>query len=115
MDTKISMEKKYYCEKCKRSYYNKSYLKKHLLTEFHKTGKRKTRSDKIADIHICSECTYTTENVCHFKEHVLNKHSDEEIRTKSFKFYCKCCRFGTNIEKTYTKHITTMRHKKMIN
>ena len=105
------METEYHCKKCNRFYSTKYTLKEHFDSEFHKTGKRKIKS-KI-DAHKCDECIFTTKNIGHLKEHILNNHSDEKTRKESFKFYCEHCRFGTNINRTFNKHTNTSRHKRM--
>ena len=45
------------------------------------------------------------------KIHKLNKHSNSNEREKEFKYYCKCCDYGSFSEDSYNKHIDTIKHK----
>ena len=36
------------------------------------------------------------------------------LNLQGCKYYCKDCKFGSNYESIYNKHITTLNHKKMI-
>ena len=79
----------FYCDKCRYGCKFKSEYDKHCDTGLHKTGKRKPRSDKKEDNYKCKQCDYETHNIGNYKIHVLNNHSDEKTRIKSFKHYVK--------------------------
>lgn len=107
------MKALFHCKKCSYKSPYKSQYDRHLETTLHKTGKRKTRRDKIADIHKCKDCSFETPNIGNFKIHILNNHATEETRKAEFKYYCVCCRFGTNVKILYERHNSTSKHKKM--
>ena len=50
-----------------------------------------------------------------FKQHKLNEHGTKEQREKEFKFYCKCCDFGSFSKDIYVKHTNSEKHNKYIN
>ena len=53
-------------------------LDKHCKTELHKTGKKKTRSDKKEEFK-CKICNlYTTNQQTNLKLHILNNHKTKE-------------------------------------
>lgn len=104
------MTDKYVCEKCNYSCNYKSIWNKHINTELHKIGKRKTRSDYKEPLK-CSKCNYKTKNTITFKKHMLNDHADRETRANEFKYYCKYCDIGTFSKDTYNEHINTQKHK----
>ena len=103
---------KYYCEQCEFGAHYKSSFDKHCETVLHKTGKRKGRSDKKADIYKCDKCEYKSKNEYNCKLHVLNKHGTKDERDKNFKYYCKDCDFGVFIEQLYKLHCNTLKHKR---
>lgn len=106
---------KYICEKCNYKTNLKVPYERHLESELHKTGKRKTRSDKICDIYECKKCKYTTTVGSNYKLHVLNNHSTIEEKKKEFPFYCEDCDFGTFGKSYFTKHLATTKHKQRLN
>jgi hypothetical protein len=106
-------EFKYSCDKCNYNCNYDSEWLKHCNTELHKTGKRKTRSDLKEPLK-CKNCLYTTKNKTMMKQHILNMHSTKEQREKEFKFYCKCCDFGTFSNDLFQKHEESTKHKNYI-
>ncbi len=104
---------KFKCDKCQFYTNYNSALLKHNETEFHKTGKRKERTDK-KEPYKCNLCDYSTKNTVTFKQHKLNEHSTKDERKKGFKFYCEYCDFGVFSEDLYNNHIETPKHKKFI-
>lgn len=107
------VDKEYICEKCHFASKYKAVLEKHMLTELHKTGKRKQRSD-IKEPYKCEICNYQTKNIVVSKEHKLNCHSDKVTRMKEYTYYCKYCDFGTFSNKDMIKHNDTRKHKNFI-
>ena len=101
---------KYICEKCNYKTNYKSQWNNHLGTILHKTGKRKTRTDKKYSDN-CPKCEYIASNNTNMKLHILNNHSIKEKRKVGFKYYCECCDFGTFGKTIYNKHIQSKRHK----
>lgn len=104
---------KYICKQCDFTCQYKSAWEKHIITELHTTGKRKTRID-FKGICKCDKCDYKTRNQTTFKQHVLNEHSNILEREQSFKYYCKQCDYGTFSIDLYNKHNNTTKHKKYI-
>ena len=98
------MENKYFCEKCNFNCNTKARWEAHANTELHKIGQRKKRSD-YKEPFKCENCNYETKNIVMMKIHKLNKHSDVNKREKEFKYYCKCCDYGSFSEDSYNKHI----------
>ena len=87
------------CEKCNISFKFKSQLEKHCKTDFHKTGKKKTRSDKKEEFK-CEICNlYTTNQQTNLKLHILNNHKTKEERKNEFHYYCEICDSGFMEEK----------------
>ena len=102
------------CEKCNIGFKFKSQLEKHCKTELHKTGKKKTRSDKKEEFK-CEICNlYTTNQQTNLKLHILNNHKTKEERKNEFPYYCKLCDSGYMKEKLYKKHLETKKHKKKL-
>jgi hypothetical protein len=102
------------CEKCNISFKFKSQLEKHCKTELHKTGKKKTRSDKKEEFK-CEICNlYTTNQQTNLKLHILNNHKTKEERKNEFPYYCELCDSGCMEEKLYKKHLETKKHKKKL-
>lgn len=107
-------EKPHKCEKCNISFKFKSQLEKHCKTELHKTGKKKTRSDKKEEFK-CEICNlYTTNQQTNLKLHILNNHKTKEERKNEFPYYCELCDSGCMEEKLYKKHLETKKHKKKL-
>lgn len=104
---------KYVCTKCNYKTNLKNSYDRHLMTELHKTGKRKTRKDKIKEIYKCEKCKYTTKFKNNYTAHILNQHSNKEEKKKKFKYYCDVCNFGSFGKTYYNKHINTKKHKNM--
>lgn len=104
-------EYKFNCDKC--NYHTNIMISynKHLEGTLHKTGKRKTRSDRKKDIYKCDLCEYSSTNEHNYKTHFLNNHSTKEERKKQFTYYCDRCDFGNFIESCYETHINTKKHK----
>lgn len=110
----INIEKPHKCEKCNISFKFKSQLEKHCKTELHKTGKKKTRSDKKEEFK-CEICNlYTTNQQTNLKLHILNNHKTKEERKNEFPYYCELCDSGCMEEKLYKKHLETKKHKKKL-
>lgn len=102
------------CDKCNISFKFKSQLEKHCKTELHKTGKKKTRSDKKEEFK-CEICNlYTTNQQTNLKLHILNNHKTKEERKNEFPYYCELCDSGCMEEKLYKKHLETKKHKKKL-
>ena len=102
----------YICVRCDyKCAYEKDFLK-HLSTEKHKKGKRKTRSDKkeIPTIHQCEKCDYNTTHIYNFKTHVLNNHSTLEVKKAGFTYYCECCDYGIFSKDNFDKHLLSKKH-----
>ena len=85
---------KYNCAQCNFNCKFESQWKKHIDTELHKTGIKKTRSD-VKDPYKCKECLYETKNITMFKQHTLTEHGTKEDRQAKFKYYCEFCDVGT--------------------
>jgi len=109
-DNEVEINYKFICIPCNFKCNEKSRWDKHIECDKHKTGQRKTRCDYKGP-YKCDICNYDTKNSTTYKQHILNEHSNKEIREKEFKFYCKLCDFGTfsnslyNIHKKSDKHI----------
>jgi len=100
---------KYNCSACNFHGNLTAQWNRHIETELHKTGKRKTRSNKIC-IEKCPHCNYTSVNNTSLKQHILNEHSDTNERKTKFKYYCEFCDYGTFAKPFYDKHLTTEKH-----
>jgi hypothetical protein len=105
---------KYVCEKCNYKTNLKVPYERHLKSELHKTGRRKTRSDKICDVYECEKCKYTTTVGSNYKLHILNNHSTKEEKKIKFTFYCEECSFGTFGKSYFAKHLETIKHKRRV-
>jgi hypothetical protein len=113
---------KYYCSDCNIYFSYKSFYEKHLKSNKHLFGERKKRNDngtkrlsKTTDKkkYDCNLCDYSTINLYHYKNHILNNHSTKEEKEKSYKYYCKECDFGVFVKSCYEKHLLTTKHIKM--
>ncbi len=102
---------KYICEKCDYKCNIISRWEKHINTELHITGKKKTRSDYKGDKK-CESCDYVGKTLNNLIEHKLNHHSSIEEREKGFKYYCKLCDYGTLTEIIMNNHYNTKKHKR---
>ena len=107
-----SKEHKYNCEKCNYFTSTKQMYDRHLNTEKHKTGKRKTHSNKKYPEE-CEKCDYKPNSNRDYIQHKLIFHSTKEERKIGFKFYCDKCDFGTQISKVFDTHLNSNKHKKM--
>jgi len=119
---KIKEEYKYICEKCNFKCNIMSRWNKHIITELHITGKKKRRSDYKGDDKKmekkiiekdkkCEKCDYLTNNKYQLQQHYLNYHATKEERETDFKYYCKCCDYGTYSKDFIEKHNNTNKHK----
>jgi hypothetical protein len=102
---------KFFCDKCNYSTNVSGSYKKHLETEIHKTGKRKTRSNKKCDLYECNKCDFTSKKEHNYFTHFLHNHATKEEKKLKFRFYCDNCDFGTFTESEYNKHVNTNKHK----
>ena len=103
-----------HCEKCNNTFKSNTHYLIHCETELHKTGKRKTRTDRKEELQ-CNICNiYKTKQKSTMKLHILNNHSDIETKKKGFKFYCVDCDYGIETEKQFNTHISTIKHKMKI-
>ena len=102
----------YNCEQCDFHTNANSAWIKHIETELHKTGKRKTRSDKKI-VNTCDKCGYksTSNSSLNIRQHILNMHSTIEERIEKFKYYCKKCDYGCFSKPHFENHISTNKHK----
>ena len=107
-------EIKFNCVQCNFKCNEPSRWGKHLSTQKHITGIRKIRSD-FAGPYKCDKCLYETKNIVIFKQHKLTEHGTKEEREKEFKFYCKCCDFGSFSKDIYKTHTDSEKHNKYIN
>ena len=99
------------CEKCNKTFKCHAKYLIHCDTELHKTGKRKTRTDKKEDLK-CSICNlYTTKQQTTLKLHILNNHSSIEEKKKEYKYYCEYCDIGYLVELKINTHLNTLKHK----
>jgi len=100
--------KKYKCEKCEFETNNKSNYNKHIKSELHLTGIKKTRSDKKDKK--CEICNYICSTESNLINHKLVNHSTKEEREIKYKYYCKKCDYGNNNEIIYKKHLVCKKH-----
>ena len=102
-------KKEYICDKCNYKTELKSCYEKHLTTELHKTGKRKTRSDKKI-LDKCPYCEYISKVNTDMQTHVISKHMSEEEQRQKSRFYCDCCKVGFLYKSQYNIHLTLSKH-----
>lgn len=107
----VKTTKIYSCDKCHYQTHLLDSYKKHCKTGMHQTGKRKPRSDKLADNYKCDKCDYITSTKLNLKTHILNNHSTKEERKNGFKFYCDNCDMGVFTESSFKVHLNTKKHK----
>lgn len=118
VNTKMNNNEKkvFKCEKCNLIFKFKSLLNQHYETSLHKTGERKTRSDK-KDPLVCEICkVFTTKKKNALQSHILNNHKTEKERMKEFDYYCSACRVGffEKDKDKYENHLTLQRHKNKV-
>lgn len=104
---------KYFCEKCNFKANIKSRWNAHIITELHKTGEKKKRSD-YKEPHKCDKCDFISKNKTNLKQHYLNYHGNLIERESEFKYYCKLCDYGTFSNDLFNKHNNTDKHNKNI-
>ena len=64
---------KFYCGKCDKKFVSNGNLQRHLITERHKRGGKKTRDER--KIHICDLCNYRGITPYDLRQHhKTNKH-----------------------------------------
>lgn len=107
------MEFKHICVNCNFKTNYISQWNKHIATEIHKTGKRKTRSDKKR-LDKCPYCDYTSKGNTSMKQHILNEHKSVVERKDNFKYYCEYCDYGTFAKVLYENHKLTKKHNNFI-
>ncbi|QKF94360.1 zinc finger C2H2-type protein [Fadolivirus algeromassiliense] len=107
------METKFNCDQCGFHTNYESKWKAHCETELHKTGKRKTRSDKKL-LDKCSFCDYKATNNTTLKQHVLNHHSSKEERKSQFTYYCEYCDCGTFAKPLHENHLKSKKHLRFL-
>lgn len=101
--------KEYICEKCNyKTPYKYSY-KKHLETELHLTGHRKTRTDKKTPDK-CPHCLYTTCVSTTMQQHIIKNHLTPEEQKEKLKHYCDYCKIGFMAQSQYDVHLKSKRH-----
>ena len=99
------------CEKCNKKFTSNTHYLIHCETELHKTGKRKTRTDKQGELK-CNICNlYSTSQQSTLKIHILNNHSSIEEKKKEYKYYCEYCDIGYLVEHKINTHLNTLKHK----
>ena len=88
----------------------KSTWELHINTQYHITGKRKIRSDKVCQ-EKCTICDYKTKNNTVLRQHILTKHSTKEERKACFTYYCAHCDVGTFARSIFKNHNKSDKHK----
>jgi len=100
-----------HCVKCNKTFTSNAHYLIHCETELHKTGKRKTRTDRQEEL-TCDICNiYNTKQKSTMAIHVLNNHSNKETKKSNFKFYCEACDYGIKNETKFNQHLSTIKHK----
>ena len=100
---------KFNCDKCDFHTDHKTMWSRHISTELHKTGQKKSRSDKKRPDK-CPQCDYTSNRNLNIVQHILNTHATKEERKAKFKYYCEICDFGTFTKRFYDSHIKSQKH-----
>lgn len=93
--TKGNIPGEYLCKECSYSSYNKTLLKKHIMSRH--------RSDKPL------KCSYPGCNYAANFKSVLDRHAAKHSQTKSYK--CPQCNFGSAYKEALSDHIT-VKHRK---
>ncbi len=88
----------------------KTHFTIHTDTIKHKTGKRKTRSDKKYNGN-CKHCEYYTSSKTNMKLHIVNTHCTKEEKKQQFKYYCEYCDYGGFAKSLFDNHLKTKKHK----
>jgi hypothetical protein len=108
------MEKyKFFCQKCNYGTNIRNSLIQHNETNFHKTGLKKRKDEKIN--YKCELCEYKNINKNNYLTHKLNNHSTIEERNIKFKYYCNKCDFGVFSESSFKLHKDSVRHIRLNN
>lgn len=100
---------KFNCDKCDFHTNYQSLWTRHISTQLHKTGTKKTRSDKKCPDK-CPHCDYTSTRNLNIVQHTLNTHATKEERKQKFKYYCEICDFGTFTKRFYDSHVKSQKH-----
>lgn len=103
---------KYNCLACDFHTNYNSLWERHIATQLHQTGKRKTRVDKKR-LDKCPYCDYTSKINTILKQHILIKHSTKKQKQKEFPYYCKKCNYGSFAKPSYERHLLTNKHKQI--
>jgi len=106
-------KKEYVCKKCNYKTEFKHCYEKHLTTQLHKTGKRKTRSDKKVPDK-CPHCLYTSKVNTDMQTHIITKHMSQDEQKEKFPFYCDHCKQGVLYKSQYDRHLDSTKHKKQL-
>lgn len=109
----MSSDYKFKCDSCKFYTNYQSRWTQHIVTEIHKTGKKKNRSDKQCS-GICPNCNYTSEINTTLKQHILTKHGTIEDKEKGFSYYCGYCDYGSFSKTAFEKHKQSTKHIQLI-
>ena len=108
------MTSKFNCHKCEFATNYESLWNRHISTDFHKTGKKKIRSDKKC-VDKCPQCEYKSNNNTNMTQHILNTHSTITERKLKFNHYCEICNYGTFSKSLYDKHTKSLKHINVTN
>jgi len=107
------MNYKFNCQQCDFHCNFESKWKIHCDTGLHKTGKKKTRTDKKL-LDKCTFCDYKATNNTTMKQHILNHHKTKEERKGQFTHYCEYCDFGTFAKPLYDNHLKSKKHTRFL-
>lgn len=110
----MTEEYKFKCINCNFNTNYNSTWQRHIATQLHQTGKKKTRSDKKC-LDKCPKCSYTSKINTTLKQHILTKHSTKKQREKQFTYYCKSCDYGAFAKTSFDNHNKTQKHKQINN
>jgi hypothetical protein len=103
---------KFICEQCTVTFQYKSKYEAHLRSKGHTGEPKKTRSDKKYDAKCKIEgCNFVGAQFTSMETHILTKHGTPQERENRFKYYCKCCDFGTMGEIIWKRHQETQKHQ----
>jgi hypothetical protein len=106
----VTIQYKYYCEKCNYGTNFKYSMQEHETSTLHKTGHRKSK--KVIEIYKCDNCEYENEHKYNYIAHKLNNHGTKEERKEQFKYYCDVCDMGTFSKSVHEIHVNSIRHKR---